>query len=73
MGFLDALVLGPAILEPDLDLSFGQVKSFGKLESPRPRNILVALILDFQPERLIRGESCPLPSLSRISPSPSGH
>ena len=33
MGLLDALVLGAAVLEPDLDLRLGQVQRLGELEA----------------------------------------
>ena len=70
---LDPLVLGAPVLEPDLDLRLGQVERLGELEAARPRDVLVALVLQLQPQRLVRGERRPLPPLAGVLAAPPGH
>ena len=48
MRLLDPLVLGAPVLEPDLDLRLCQVERLGELEAPRPRDVLVAAVLQLQ-------------------------
>ena len=70
---LDPLVLGAPVLEPDLDLRLGQVERLGELEAARPRDVLVALVLQLQPQRLVRRERRPLPPLTGVLAAPPGH
>ena len=70
---LDPLVLGAPVLEPDLDLCLGQVERLGELEAARPRDVLVALVLQLQPQRLVRRERRPLPPLAGVLAAPPGH
>ena len=62
---LDALVLGASVLEPDLDLSVGETERLRQLTAARPRDVLHALVLDLQLQRLLGAERRPLPTSHR--------
>lgn len=44
-AFLVLLVLHPAVLEPDLDLPFGEVEQVGHLHTPGPAEVTVEMEL----------------------------
>jgi len=73
LGLLYALVLGPSILEPDLNLRFGQAKRLGQLEPTAPGDVLVPVELHFKTKGLLRTESRPLAALSSLLATPSSH
>lgn len=73
LSLFNAFVLGPAILEPDLDLRFGQAQRFGQLEATTPGDVLVPMELHLQAKRLLCAESGPLAALSSLLPSPASH
>ena len=62
---LDALVLGASVLEPDLDLRVGETERLRQLTAARPRDVLHALVLDLQLQRLLGAERRPLPTSHR--------
>ena len=70
---LDPLVLGAPVLEPDLDLRLGQVERLGELEAPGSRDVLVALVLQFEPQRLVGREGCPLAPLTGVLATAAGN
>lgn len=45
VSLLDSLVLGSAVLEPNLDLSLGQPEGLCQLEAAAPRDVLGAVEL----------------------------
>ena len=69
---LDSLVLGAPVLEPDLDLRLRQVERLCELEPPWPRDVLVALVLQLEPQRLVGRERCPLAPLTRVFSAAAG-
>ena len=73
LRFLDPLVLGAAVLEPDLDLRLRQVERLGQLEPARPRDVLVALVLQLQPQRLVRREGRALAALAGVLSPTTGN
>ena len=70
---LDPLVLCAPVLEPDLDLRLGQVERLGELEAPGPRDVLVALVLQLEPQRLVGRERRPLAPLTGVLATPAGN
>lgn len=73
LRLLDALVLGSAILKPDFDLSLRQLQPIGQLASASPRNVLVSMELDLEPERLLAAERGALPPRPSFLPPSSRH
>ena len=55
------LPLGPAVLEPDLDLGLGQVEAEGEVESLAHREVAGRLELVLEADQLLVGEGCPRP------------
>lgn len=56
VSLLDPLVLGSAVLEPDLDLRLGQPEGLCELEATAPGDILCAVELQLQAQGLLAGE-----------------
>lgn len=57
---LDLLLeLHPPVLEPDLDLSFGEAEGVRHLDPPSPRQVVVGVELLLQLERLVAGVRLP--------------
>lgn len=52
-GTLLTLELHPAILKPDLDLSFGQLQQFGNLDSSSTGQVAVRMELLLELQRLV--------------------
>ena len=73
LGLLYPLVLGAAVLEPDLDLGFGQVERLGELEPPGPGDVLVPLVLQLESQRLVGREGGSLATLTSVFASTSRH
>ena len=46
------LLLHPAVLKPNLDLSLGQIEHVGELDAPFPRDVRVHDEFAFEPARL---------------------
>lgn len=70
LRFLDPLVFGASVLEPDLDLRLGESKRGRELEPTSPRDVLSSSVLDFQSKGLFAAECRPLSSRSALfSPS----
>ena len=55
------LPLGPAVLEPDLDLGLGQVEAEGEVEPLAHREVAGRLELVLEADQLLVGEGCPRP------------
>jgi len=66
VSFLDALVLGASVLEPDLDLRVAESERLRQLTAARPGHVLDALVLDLELQRLLRTERRPLTSRDRL-------
>ena len=66
LRLLYPLVLRAPVLEPDLDLRLRQVERLGELETPRPRDVLVPLVLQLQPQGLVGGEGGALAALTGV-------
>lgn len=66
LGLLNALVLGTTILKPNFDLRLCQTQRFGQLKAATPGDVLVAMELDLQAQRLLRAECGALPSLTSL-------
>ena len=58
-SLLEALGLGPPVLEPDLDLSFGEVERGGELGTFGYREVLLLAEFALKSEKLWRGEGSP--------------
>lgn len=56
MSLLNPLVLGSAVLKPDLDLCLGQPEGLCELEATTPRDVLCAVELQLQAQGLLAGE-----------------
>lgn len=70
LRFLDPLIFGAPVLEPDLDLRLGESKGGRELEPTSPRDVLPSSVLDFQSQGLFAAECRPLSSRSALfSPS----
>ena len=61
VGLLDALVLGPPVLEPDFDLGLGEAEGVCQLGPPGSGHVLGARELQLQPQRLVGAEGGALP------------
>ena len=55
------LPLGPAVLEPDLDLGLGQVEAEGEVEPLAHGEVAGRLELVLEADQLLVGEGCPRP------------
>ena len=73
LRLFDSLIFGSAILEPDLDLGLRQIKRLCQLEPSGSGDVLVPLVLQFEPQRLVRCERRALTSLTRVLASASCH
>lgn len=73
VSFLDPFIFGTSILKPNLDLSFGQSQIIGQFTSAPSADVLRTLILNFEPQSLLRTERGPLTSRSALFSSPPGH
>lgn len=64
MGLLEPLVLGPSVLEPDLDLGLGEPQRAGELEAPAARHVLApgASVLELKLPGLLLTEGRALPA-----------
>ena len=56
VSLLNPLVLRSPVLEPDLDLSLGQLEPLGQLAPPGPADVLRAAVLHLQQGRLLLAE-----------------
>lgn len=71
---LDPLVLGAAVLEPDLDLRLGETEGVCQLGAPGPGHVLGARELQLQAQRLVRAERSALASRpADFLAAPPGH
>lgn len=70
---LDPLVFGPAVLEPDFDLRFGELERFRQFAPSSPADVLRPLVFDLEPERLFAAEGGPLPPRPALLAPPSRH
>ena len=73
VSLLNPLVLGSPVLEPDLDLSLGQLQPLGQLAAPGPADVLCAAVLHLQHCGLLLAECGPLPPGSGIFTRSSCH
>ena len=53
---LDTFILGPSVLEPNLDLRFGQIQLLGEEQPSRTRHVLHSTVLGFHVHGLLAGE-----------------
>ena len=72
LSLLYPLVLGPPVLEPDLDLGLSQIERLCEFEPPRTRNVLVPLVLEFESQGLIGGEGGALAALAGVFAAAAG-
>ena len=73
VSLLNPLVLGSPVLEPDLDLSLGQLQPLGQLAAPGPADVLGAAVLDLQESGLLLTEGGSLSPGPGILPGSSCH
>ena len=73
VGLLYPLVLGPPVLEPDLDLRLRQLQPLRQLASPRSADVLRPAVLNLQDRRLFLTKCRSLTSCSSIFSCPSSH
>lgn len=73
LRLLNTLVLGTTILEPNFDLSLCQTQRFGQLKAATPGDVLVAMKLDLQAQRLLRAECGALPALTSLLAAATGN
>ena len=68
---LNPLVLGSPVLEPDLDLSLGELQPLGQLAPPGPADVLGPAVLHLQQGGLLLTKGGSLSPGPRILPSSS--
>ena len=73
VSLLNPLVLRPPVLEPDLDLSLGQLEPLCQLAAAGPADVLSAAVLDLQQGCLLLAEGGSLSPSPGVLPSSSRH
>ena len=73
VSLFNSLVLGSPVLEPDLDLSLGQLQPLGQLAAPGPADVLGAAVLHLQQGRLLLAEGGALSPGPGVLPGSSRH
>lgn len=73
LRLLNAFVLGATILKPYFDLRLRQAQRLGKLEAATPGDVLIAMELHLQAQRLLCAEGGALPALASLLATATSH
>ena len=73
VSLLNPLVLGSPVLEPDLDLSLGELQPLGQLAAPGAADVLRAAVLHLQQGGLLLAKGGSLSPSSGIFTGSSRH
>lgn len=73
LRLLNTFVLGTTILKPYFDLRLRQAQRLGKLEAATPGDVLIAMELHLQAQRLLCAEGGALPALASLLATATSH